>query len=76
MYFISNLKAQIEVLIVFTQVYIYIYECYVGTAQHKKILIYGSIICVLKFDYDYDIPFHNLNYENLANWNGHIIAKD
>ena len=37
-------------------------------AQHKEILYMGPlIICVLKFDYDYDIPFHNLNYENLAN---------
>ena len=43
---------------------------------NKGNYVYESIICVLKFDYDYDIPFHNVNYEKLANRNGNIIAKD
>ena len=32
------------------------------------------LIAFSKFDYDYDIPLHNSNCENMANKN--IIAKD
>ena len=42
--------------------------------QHKKILYMEMLIVFSKFDYDYDIPLHNSNYENMANKN--IIAKD
>ena len=41
--------------------------------QHKEILYREMLIAFSKFDYDYDIPFHNQNYENMENRN--IIAK-
>ena len=42
--------------------------------QHKEILYIEILIAFSKSDYDYDIPLHNLNYENMENRN--IVAKD
>ena len=42
--------------------------------QHEEILYMERIIAFSKFGYDYGIPFHNQNCENMAIRN--LVAKD